>query len=181
MPHLDPVDARARTSRRRRSSTGCWWSRTRSRWRTASRPCPVPRQRARRHRATYPGPAEASAREWASTSCGRRCAALLPQEIVAEAEAGIQPTRPVLVPRADDALHPGDAARPTHARRVVLPADASSDVCSASTSRAKVNHRLLIWSLLCFEWWNRLFIDGDPTARHDLWHTSRTAPARRET
>ena len=23
----------------------------------------------------------------------------------------------------------------------------------------KVNHRLLIWSLLCFEWWNRIFID----------------------
>jgi asparagine synthase (glutamine-hydrolysing) len=26
----------------------------------------------------------------------------------------------------------------------------------------KANHRLLIWSLLSFEWWNRLFIDGDP-------------------
>ena len=25
----------------------------------------------------------------------------------------------------------------------------------------RVNHRLLIWSLLCFEWWNRLFMDGD--------------------
>ena len=25
------------------------------------------------------------------------------------------------------------------------------------------NHRLLIWSLLCFEWWNRLFVDGSPT------------------
>ena len=25
----------------------------------------------------------------------------------------------------------------------------------------KVNHRLLIWSLLSFEWWNRLFIDGE--------------------
>ncbi len=24
-----------------------------------------------------------------------------------------------------------------------------------------VNHRLLIWSLLCFEWWNRLFIDEE--------------------
>jgi asparagine synthase (glutamine-hydrolysing) len=32
------------------------------------------------------------------------------------------------------------------------------------------NHRLLIWSLLCFEWWNRLFIDGDSTARHREWH-----------
>jgi len=25
----------------------------------------------------------------------------------------------------------------------------------------KVNHRLLIWSLLSFEFWNRLFMDGD--------------------
>ena len=28
----------------------------------------------------------------------------------------------------------------------------------------RVNHRLLIWSLLCFEWWNRLFMDGDAAA-----------------
>jgi asparagine synthase (glutamine-hydrolysing) len=25
----------------------------------------------------------------------------------------------------------------------------------------RINHRLLIWSLLSFEWWNRLFMDGD--------------------
>jgi asparagine synthase (glutamine-hydrolysing) len=25
----------------------------------------------------------------------------------------------------------------------------------------RVNHRLMIWSLLCFEWWNRLFMDED--------------------
>jgi asparagine synthase (glutamine-hydrolysing) len=36
----------------------------------------------------------------------------------------------------------------------------------------RVNHRLLIWSLLCFEWWNRLFIDGESTARHGAWHAS---------
>ncbi|MBI3988284.1 MAG: asparagine synthase (glutamine-hydrolyzing), partial [candidate division NC10 bacterium] len=24
----------------------------------------------------------------------------------------------------------------------------------------RVNHRLLIWSLLCFEWWNRIFLEG---------------------
>ena len=40
----------------------------------------------------------------------------------------------------------------------------------------KVNHRLLIWSLLCFEWWNRLFIDGEPSPRHQDWHS---APAPR--
>ena len=28
----------------------------------------------------------------------------------------------------------------------------------------RVNHRLLIWSLLCFEWWNRLFMDDDAAA-----------------
>jgi asparagine synthase (glutamine-hydrolysing) len=38
------------------------------------------------------------------------------------------------------------------------------------------NNRLLIWSLLSFEWWNRLFVDGEPTARHSVWHESaRTA------
>ena len=34
------------------------------------------------------------------------------------------------------------------------------------------NHRLLIWSLLCFEWWNRLFLDGEPTSRHSAWHAA---------
>ena len=34
------------------------------------------------------------------------------------------------------------------------------------------NHRLLLWSLICFEWWNRLFVDGDPTARHQAWHAA---------
>jgi asparagine synthase (glutamine-hydrolysing) len=28
----------------------------------------------------------------------------------------------------------------------------------------RVNHRLLIWSLLSFEWWNRLYMDGDRAA-----------------
>ena len=36
----------------------------------------------------------------------------------------------------------------------------------------RVNHRLLIWSLLCFEWWNRLFIDGEQPDRHRTWHTT---------
>jgi asparagine synthase (glutamine-hydrolysing) len=34
------------------------------------------------------------------------------------------------------------------------------------------NHRLLIWSLICFEWWNRLFVDGDATTRHRAWHAA---------
>jgi asparagine synthase (glutamine-hydrolysing) len=36
----------------------------------------------------------------------------------------------------------------------------------------RANNRLLIWSLLCFEWWNRLFIDGEPPARHGTWHST---------
>jgi asparagine synthase (glutamine-hydrolysing) len=38
-------------------------------------------------------------------------------------------------------------------------------------AHGKRNHRLLIWSLLCFEWWNRLFVDGEPTTGHQRWHT----------
>jgi asparagine synthase (glutamine-hydrolysing) len=39
----------------------------------------------------------------------------------------------------------------------------------------RVNHRLLIWSLLSFEWWNRLFMDGD--AATALGSSSSTARA----
>jgi asparagine synthase (glutamine-hydrolysing) len=39
-------------------------------------------------------------------------------------------------------------------------------------SSARRNHRLLIWSLMSFEWWNRLFVDGEAAARHRAWHTA---------
>ena len=26
------------------------------------------------------------------------------------------------------------------------------------------NHKKLLWSLLCFEWWNRVFVDGERPA-----------------
>ena len=42
----------------------------------------------------------------------------------------------------------------------------------AEHSAGLTNHRLLIWSLLCFEWWNRLFIDGEQPARHKAWHST---------
>jgi asparagine synthase (glutamine-hydrolysing) len=42
----------------------------------------------------------------------------------------------------------------------------------AEHSSGRANHRLLIWSLLCFEWWNRLFIDGEPPDRHRAWHST---------
>jgi asparagine synthase (glutamine-hydrolysing) len=32
----------------------------------------------------------------------------------------------------------------------------------------KENHRFLIWSLMCFEWWNRLFVDRDPLPEEDI-------------
>jgi len=35
------------------------------------------------------------------------------------------------------------------------------------------NHRLLLWSLLCFEWWQRLFIDGDREALRPTAHGGR--------
>jgi asparagine synthase (glutamine-hydrolysing) len=44
----------------------------------------------------------------------------------------------------------------------------------------RVNHRLLIWSLLCFEWWNRLFIDGEPAGRHGAWHSDAGATPPRD-
>ena len=58
----------------------------------------------------------------ASASCARRWRALLPPEILDEAEAGLQPARPVVVSRPDDGLHPGDPARSAHARARLLPA-----------------------------------------------------------
>lgn len=42
----------------------------------------------------------------------------------------------------------------------------------AEHSAGRANHRLLIWSLLCFEWWNRLFIDGERPDRHRAWHAT---------
>lgn len=44
----------------------------------------------------------------------------------------------------------------------------------------RVNHRLLIWSMLSFEWWNRLFIDGDRTERHGDWRSQQRAVPYRE-
>jgi asparagine synthase (glutamine-hydrolysing) len=41
-----------------------------------------------------------------------------------------------------------------------------------------VNHRLLIWSLLSFEWWNRLFMDGDGLALGRAGETARLADSR---
>jgi len=40
--------------------------------------------------------------------------------------------------------------QPAHIRRILT-----------EHLEGRVNHRLLIWSLLSFEWWNRIFMDGE--------------------
>ena len=42
---------------------------------------------------------------------------------------------------------------------------------------ARVNHRLLIWSLLSFEWWNRLFVDGELPPQVTLPRAMRPDPS----
>ena len=59
----------------------------------------VPRQRARRPRAADPYPAASTRAAAASASCARRCAGCCRRDR-REAEAGLQPARPVVVPRA---------------------------------------------------------------------------------
>jgi asparagine synthase (glutamine-hydrolysing) len=54
--------------------------------------------------------------------------------------------------------------RPDYVRRIL-----------AEHIEGRVNHRLLIWSLLSFEWWNRLFLDGERPDRHDRWHAASRA------
>jgi len=40
------------------------------------------------------------------------------------------------------------------------------------------NHRLLIWSLLSFEWWNRIFIDGEKIERTQKFDSNGRTPHR---
>ena len=79
-----------------------------------------------------------------------------------EAQAGVQPTRRVVVPRPDDGVHPGAAARPAHDSSEGTSRRRWVERMLAQHASGRSNHRLLIWSLLSFEWWNRLFIDGEP-------------------
>ena len=41
----------------------------------------------------------------------------------------------------------------------------------------RVNHRLLLWSLLSFEWWNRLFLDGELPPQVTLPRAMRPDPS----
>jgi asparagine synthase (glutamine-hydrolysing) len=40
------------------------------------------------------------------------------------------------------------------------------------------NNRFLIWSLMCFEWWNRLFVDREPVAESEAEVAERLSEAR---
>ena len=101
----------------------------------------------------------------------RAMAGLLPDEILAKRKQGFSPPDESWYrsasgePIRDLLLEPRSLERgwfrPEAVRRVL-----------EEHFEARRNHRLLIWSLLCFEWWNRLFVDGEPTARHRDWHAA---------
>jgi asparagine synthase (glutamine-hydrolysing) len=89
---------------------------------------------------------------------------LLPPEIVEKPKQGFSPPDeswyrgPTMQQIRDLLLHPRCLERgyfqPAAVQRVL-----------DEHLAGRRNHRLVIWSLLCFEWWNRLFIDGEPTSR----------------
>jgi asparagine synthase (glutamine-hydrolysing) len=101
----------------------------------------------------------------------RAMAGLLPQEILDKRKQGFSPPDeswyrgPSMVELRALLLDPRTLGRgyfePEAVRRVLDEHEAGQR-----------NHRLLLWSLICFEWWNRLFVDGDPTARHQAWHAA---------
>ncbi len=92
-----------------------------------------------------------------------RCAGCCPPEILDEAEAGLQPAGRVVVPRPDDGADPRAAARPRGRSSAATSGPRRSRAMLDEHVAGRRNHRLLIWSLLCFEWWNRLFVDGEPS------------------
>jgi asparagine synthase (glutamine-hydrolysing) len=104
----------------------------------------------------------------------RAMAGLLPHEIVEKRKQGFSPP--------DESWYRGptmDQIRelllaPRTLERGWFRPDAVRSVLDAHREGRR-NERLLIWSLICFEWWNRLFVDGEPTARHHAWHESARA------
>ena len=53
----------------------------------------------------------------------------------------------------------------TLSRGVIKPAFMETTITDHAAGRA--DHRLLIWSLLCVEWWQRIFVDAVPTMAPD--------------
>ena len=102
----------------------------------------------------------------------RAMSGLLPEEILEKRKQGFSPPDESWYrgPSMDEIR--GAAARSARRSSAGTSSRRSSGACSTSTARDGENHRLLIWSLLCFEWWNRLFIDGEPRTRHSAWHAA---------
>jgi asparagine synthase (glutamine-hydrolysing) len=87
---------------------------------------------------------------------------LLPDEILCRRKQGFTPP--------DQSWYKGSMA---HIRELVLGPRAVARGYFEPSYLEKIlddhlsdrrNNRFLIWSLICFEWWNRLFVDGDPVA-----------------
>ena len=135
---------------------------------------PVPRQRARRARPADPRAPAVRRLDPASASCARQCRASSRTRCFTT-EAGVQPTGRVVVPRPDDGVHQEHAPRAAHDEREATSRTRWVERMLAEHSAGRANHRLLIWSLLCFEWWNRLFIDGEQPDRHQTWHSTTRA------
>jgi len=96
---------------------------------------------------------------------------LLPEEVLARPKQGFSPP--------DQSWYRGPTME--YIKSVLLAPRATSrgyfradwiERMLAEHSAGRANHRLLIWSLLCFEWWNRLFIDGEQPDRHTAWHST---------
>lgn len=99
---------------------------------------------------------------------------LLPEDVLTKPKQGFSPP--------DDSWYRGHSMErirallldPRTLERGYFRADKVRAILDEHAS-ARRNHRLLIWSLLCFEWWNRLFVDGDAPARHRTWHAAEAA------
>jgi asparagine synthase (glutamine-hydrolysing) len=95
---------------------------------------------------------------------------ILPDDVLEKAKQGFSPPDeswyrgPTMDYIREMLLDPRTLARGYFQRR-------SIEEMLGEHAGGRANHRLLIWSLLCFEWWNRLFIDGEPPARHGSWHS----------
>ena len=102
-------------------------------------------------------------------------AGLLPEESCA-AQAGLQPARPswyrgptmdyIRAILLDERSLSRGWFEPDAVRRTIN-----------EHIEGRVNHRLLLWSLLSFEWWNRLFLDGELPSQVTLPRAMRPDPS----
>jgi asparagine synthase (glutamine-hydrolysing) len=96
---------------------------------------------------------------------------LLPQEVLAKAKQGFSPPDQSWYRGPTMEYIKGLLLDPRTTARGYFQAPWVERMLAQHAS-GRSNHRLLIWSLLSFEWWNRLFIDGEPPTRHGTWHST---------